>query len=269
MEQLQGKVAIVTGGASGIGKALGQQLVKQGAKVVIGDINIDNVDNAGGRVQAIKVDVSQADQVQNLVDQTVQEHGRLDYMFNNAGFALSGEIRDLSLEQWNRILDVNLKGVIHGVQAAYPAMIKQGYGHIVNTASLAGLIPSPTLAAYSTTKFAVVGLSLALRSEAAGLGVKVSALCPGFIQTGIYDAGVYVKSRKEDMMANMAFKLMDVDKSAELMMRGIAKNRAIITMPTYAYIFWGLQRISPALGGLLGRKIVSDFRKVRIESPPK
>jgi short-subunit dehydrogenase len=104
-------------------------------------------------------------------------------MLNNAGIALGGEVRDMDLEHWRRILDVNLWGVIHGTTAAYQVMVKQGFGHIVNTASLGGLIPEPMATAYATTKHAVVGLSTSLRAEAAELRVKVSVVCPGFVQT--------------------------------------------------------------------------------------
>ncbi len=260
MQQFTDKVAIITGGASGIGRALGQELVKSGAKVIVADINIASVDND---VQAVQVDVSQADQVQNLVDHVVREHGRLDYMFNNAGFAIGGELRDMNLEQWNRILDVNLKGVIHGVLAAYPVMIKQGYGHIINTASLAGLAPTPVLGAYSTTKHAVVGLSNALRVEGAGLGVKVTALCPGFIQTNIFDSGIYLKSTQSEVQSTIPFKNLPIEKAAPLLLRGVLKNQAIVTMPAYAHILWRLYRLSPAIAELLNRKTINDFRKVR------
>ena len=261
--ELNGKVAIVTGAASGIGRAVAQQLARQGAIVIAADLNPANMDTNTCNTKAVQTDVTNAEAVQKLVDEVVAEHGRLDYMFNNAGIGMTGELRDMTLEQWNKILDVNLRGVIHGVVAAYPLMVKQGYGHIVNTASGLGLIAQPTLGAYSTTKHAVVALTDVLRQEAAGLGVKASVVCPGWIQTGIFDASTYVKVKQTDLMENMPFKLMDVDKCAEAILRGVARNQAVITTPNYVKILWWLHRLSPALTNLVNRKALSDFRKVR------
>ena len=129
--------------------------------------------------------------VQALVDDVVAEHGRLDLMFNNAGISLIGETQDLTLAQWDSIIDVNIRGVVHGVAAAYPHLIRQGGGHIVNTASMGGLMAAGLLTSYVMTKHAVVGLSLALRSEAAAHGVGVTAICPAAVNTPILDKGEF------------------------------------------------------------------------------
>src|SRR5664280_2465562 len=134
-------------------------------------------------------DVTGAGALSQSVGRFAAEHGGLDFMFNNAGIAVGGEVRDLSLAHWQRVVDVNLMSVIHGVAAAYPLMIEQGRGHIVNTASLSGLVPSPLLVPYSTTKHAVVGLSIGRRVEAADHGVRVSVVCPGVIETPLLDKG--------------------------------------------------------------------------------
>ena len=115
--------------------------------------------------------------------------GRLDLMFNNAGITWGGDTELLTLDQWNAIIDVNIRGVVHGVAAAYPLMVRQGHGHIVNTASMAGLAAAGQITSYVMTKHAVVGLSLALRSEAAGRGVGVLAVCPTAVETPILDKG--------------------------------------------------------------------------------
>ena len=165
MDSFDGKVAIVTGGASGIGEAIGEELARRGARVVLADLDGEKAEQAaqgiaqaGGQARAERVDVSDAAQVQALVDGAFSREGRLDYMFNNAGIALFGEVRDMTLEQWERILQVNLHGVVHGVVAAYPRMVEQGSGHIVNTASMAGIAPTPGVTAYAMTKHGVVGL---------------------------------------------------------------------------------------------------------------
>ena len=170
----QGRVAIVTGAASGIGKALAGALARRGATVVLADIDEGGAKAAAdalaagppGRVSGVALDVTDAEAVASLVERVAQDHGHLDFLFNNAGIAVAGPVRELTLAHWNRTIDVNLRGVIHGVVAAYPIMIRQGHGHIVNTASLAGLLPAPMLTPYGMTKHGVVSLSESLRMEA-------------------------------------------------------------------------------------------------------
>jgi NAD(P)-dependent dehydrogenase (short-subunit alcohol dehydrogenase family) len=138
------KVAIVTGGGSGIGEALCLELARRGTRVVVADINGDNagrvaasIADTGGRAKARAVDVSRELDVRRLVEETTSVYGRLDYLFNNAGIGLGGDARDLTLDHWRRVLDVDLYGVLHGILAAYPIMARQGFGHIVNTSSAA------------------------------------------------------------------------------------------------------------------------------------
>jgi NAD(P)-dependent dehydrogenase (short-subunit alcohol dehydrogenase family) len=144
---------------------------------------------SGGNARAFNVDVTNFAAVEHLVQETVARAGRLDYIFNNAGIGIGGNASHFGIEDWNQMMDVNLRGVIHGVEAAYKIMVAQGFGHIVNTASLAGLTPSPGGVAYATAKHAVVGLSNSLRAESARMGVRVSVLCPGFVRTAILEGG--------------------------------------------------------------------------------
>lgn len=174
---LLGKIAIVTGGGSGIGEAVSQELARRGATVVVADINSGDASRVaepivrqGSRAEARQVDVSGEDAVRQMVEETAASHGRLDYLFNNAGIGIGGDARDLTSEHWRRVLGVDLFGVIYGTLAAYPIMTRQGFGHIVNTSSAAGLLPGPFNAPCNTSKHAVVGLSLSLRIEAADLG---------------------------------------------------------------------------------------------------
>jgi NAD(P)-dependent dehydrogenase (short-subunit alcohol dehydrogenase family) len=248
------KTAIVTGGASGIGRAICELLAEKGAVIVVADINSElaettavKINNAGGRARGATVDVTDPDAVAALIDETIAEHGRLDFMFNNAGIALVGESRNMSSDQWQHIIDVNLHGVLNGTTAAYTRMIEQGFGHIVNTASMAGLIAMSIATAYSMTKHAVVGLSTSLRAEAADLGVKVSVVCPGFIDTPIKESSTYLGVDKQRMLDNFPLKLHSPQYCARVILKGVKRNKAIITVTPLASIGWLLFRISPAL----------------------
>jgi short-subunit dehydrogenase len=178
---------------------------------------------------------------------------------------MAGEVRDMALEDWQRIVDVNLWGVINGTTSAYQVMVSQGFGHIINTASAAGLIPIPMGTAYVTTKDAVVGLSTSLRAEAAGLGVKVSVVCPGGIQTSIIDSLTLFNIQRDVLLSKIPFTFMDADKCTHVILRGVARNKGIITVTALARLSWWLYRLQPALFTLSARKIAQKFRTLRSE----
>jgi NAD(P)-dependent dehydrogenase (short-subunit alcohol dehydrogenase family) len=275
MKYFAEKIAIVTGGASGIGRGLCKALAENGAKVVVADINREGAEKtaaaiteANGQAQARKVDVTKMKDVQKVVDETAAEHGRLDFLFSNAGVTLCGEVRDLTLDHWRRMIDVNLWGVIHGVQAAYPLMVKQGSGHIVNVASLDGLTPMPMAAPYTAAKHAIVGLSTVLRLEAEDLGVKVSVACPGAVKTGVLDAAEFIGVQREGAIGEIAaFNLMDADVCARAILRGVARNEQIILDgAVHNRIFWWMYRISPSLYSKLMQVGVGEIRKHRLSA---
>jgi NAD(P)-dependent dehydrogenase (short-subunit alcohol dehydrogenase family) len=264
------QTAIVTGGASGIGRALCQELARRGALAVVADIDYDGaqavasaIAAAGGRAVAAPLDVTRAADVERLVADTVRAHGRLDYMFNNAGIGVAGEVRDLSLDDWRKAVDINLWGVIYGTTAAYAAMLGQGSGHIVNIASAAGLIGEPGLAPYSVTKSAVVALSAALRAEAESLGVRVSVVCPGFVDTAIYENAIGVKIDKDEFLAKLPVRLVSAPDAARAILRGVERNAAIIVFPFYARLMWWLTRINPSALGGFHRRMLANMRKDR------
>jgi NAD(P)-dependent dehydrogenase (short-subunit alcohol dehydrogenase family) len=268
------KVAIVTGGASGIGRELCIQLAQLGSSVVVADINKDGagqvvaaIGASGGRAVATCVDVTQAEAVRELVRATTRQHGRLDLLFNNAGTGFWGEVRDTTLDTWHRVLDVNLWGVIHGTHAAYPVMVSQGFGHIVNTASLAGLVPVPAVTPYAAAKHAVVGLSQSLRAEAAELGVRVSVVCPGPVRTGFHDAIVATDAHRQG--PGQPRHAVDAAKAASVILHGVERNQAIIIFPPRARWTWMLYRLSPTLIARSARKIVRKLRATRRTSQPE
>ncbi|MES1240901.1 MAG: SDR family oxidoreductase [Acidobacteriota bacterium] len=268
MSPFKDAVALVTGAASGLGRALSEEMARRGAVVVVTDLDeagaravADGIVASGGRASAAALDVSRADDVRRVVEEAAAAHGRLDYLFNNAGFAVVGQVQDLDPEHWRKILDVNLGGVIHGVAAAYPIMVRQGSGHIVNTASAAGLLGAPCSTPYATTKFAVVGLSQSLRSEAADLGVRVSALCPAYIRTGIFDAATYAAGTQRDVTSLIPFKFLEVDDAVRRTLRGVERNQGLIVFPFYARLLWWLTRIWPAFPVALNRRTVQAWRR--------
>jgi len=254
-----GAVAVVTGGASGIGRALAEAMAARGARVVLADRQVElarevasAIGERGGDAEAREVDVTDPDAVEELIAGTLDRHRRLDLLFNNAGIGIGGDVRLYQRGDWDRLIDVNLRGVTNGVQAAYPRMLEQGFGHLVNTASMAGLTASPGLAGYAATKHAVIGLSKSLRIEAAPLGVRVSALCPGVIRTPILDGGRYGALRQEMPPAvreRMVERLrpMEPRRFAAQVLAAVARNRAIIIVPRGWRVAWWLERLCPGL----------------------
>jgi NAD(P)-dependent dehydrogenase (short-subunit alcohol dehydrogenase family) len=267
--------AIVTGGASGIGRALACELGRRGCEVVLADMQIEmaqdvaaQIQSSGGRAKAVEVDVTDFPALERLVRETAVSSGRLDYIFNNAGIAIGGTANHYSIEDWNKIIDINLRGVVNGIQAAYKIMIEQGFGHIVNTASMAGLMPNPAGVAYAATKHAVVGLSKSLRVEvkAAQLGIRVSVICPGVIRTPILEGGKYGKilmDISDEKLRNMweEFKPMPPDIFARKVLNAIAKNKAIIIEPWQWRLIWWLNRLSPSLVMVLAQKKFQKMQK--------
>ncbi|MFN2543978.1 MAG: SDR family NAD(P)-dependent oxidoreductase [Actinomycetota bacterium] len=264
-------VAIVTGGASGIGRALVDALVRRGASVVLADLDGDRAEIVAkeidpDRVTASQLDVRDAAAVRSLVEATAEQRGRLDILCNNAGIGVGGNLEDLTLEHWDRIVDVNLRGVINGVMAAYPVMLRQGRGHILNTASMAGLVPTGMLTPYATTKFAVVGLSLSLRSEAAGKGVRVSVLCPGPVNTPLLDSTGPEDLPRPASLPNARRFLTrrappcSPERVARAAMKGLERNVPVIVVPWWIKPGWALMRLSPRL---LLRMAEGEIRSVR------
>jgi NADP-dependent 3-hydroxy acid dehydrogenase YdfG len=225
----------------------------------------NSITKAEYRAKAIKLDVTDFEAVKKLVDNTVAEYGRIDYMFNNAGIAIGGEARDFEYEDWRKVIDTNLYGVVNGVAAVYPIMVKQGFGHIINTSSLAGLIPAPGEIPYTASKYGVLGLSNALRMEAAGLGVKVSVVCPGFIDTPIYYTNEVVNLNREKTLEYLPKNLTSARECARVILRGVVRNKATIVVTLHAKFFYLLQRISPGLMLLIGKQYIKIWRNARIK----
>lgn len=263
------QVVVVTGAASGIGARLAVRLLEAGARVVLVDrdaVGLTGLQLPSGPAERVVADVTDEAAVQRAIERAVERFGRIDVLINNAGVGVGGEVRDHGISDWARCLDVNLWGVIYGVRAAYPIMIEQGAGHIVNVASVAGLVPLPGEAAYCASKYAVVGLTRTLRTEAAGLGVDVTLVCPGKIETPIY-ATSPIRGYDKDKVLALWPKGITPDACALIMLRGIARRRGTVVITRFARALNVINRVSPRLWDALAGQYMRTMRAFRVPEP--
>jgi NAD(P)-dependent dehydrogenase (short-subunit alcohol dehydrogenase family) len=249
--RFRGKVAVVTGGGSGLGAAFSRVLAEYGARVIIADICGDKAAQtaAATGAEGAEVDVSDPSQIERLLLTTKSKYGSLDLVINNAGVSAGGEPLEIRIEDWQRVLDVNLMGVISGSLAALRIMIEQGSGQILNMGSTNGLALTPMLGPYSASKAGVVFFSRGLAEEAKAFGVHVAVACPGNIQTAI------LPSHVTSLMPPM-----DPDYAARRILKALNRGTRIIVFPTYAKLWWWLERLSPELLGPLRQVIVKRAR---------
>ncbi|ASJ73480.1 SDR family oxidoreductase [Granulosicoccus antarcticus] len=189
MNNIANKVVVITGASSGLGEATARHLASLGAMVMLGARRQDRLEaiandirTAGGKAEVLATDVAQADQVQMLVDKAIETFGRLDVMINNAGLMSVAPIAEVKVDEWDRMIDINIKGVLYGIAAALPVFTKQNSGHFINLASVAAHKVSPGTAVYSGTKFAVKAITEGLRAEVGG-NIRTTLLSPGLIDS--------------------------------------------------------------------------------------
>lgn len=260
-----GQVAVVTGAGSGIGRSTALLLARLGAAVHAADLDergvnavVAEIEAAGGRGTAHVTDVGDAAAVEALADRVFAADGAVDVLHNNAGVGHAGAVSDTTLAEWQRVLAVNLMGVVHGIHHFVPRMLRQGRsGHVVNTASMAGLVPVAEMVPYATSKHAVVGLSESLNAELAPRGIHVSAVCPGFVNTSIVaDAqleGTHAERRDQIQRFYERFGCSP-DVVAEAVVDAIRRKKIIRTVPRHHVVLtWALRRISPRAAQPLAR----------------
>ncbi len=196
MQVLEGKTAFVTGAASGIGRGLADRFAAEGMKVVLADIEeaelsraVKEIEATGAEVRGVVCDVSRRASVEDAAQRAFEAYGNVHVVCNNAGVSPFGNLVDTTAGDWEWTVGVNLMGVIHGIQTFVPHMLSHGYGgHVVNTASICGLMPLPGCGVYAATKYAVVGISEVLKLEVGSQGIGVSVLCPSFVNTRLHDS---------------------------------------------------------------------------------
>jgi len=274
MEARRQEIVLITGGASGIGAAIARLFLAEGARVCIADRSEKSLaafaaanTAVAARIESRELDVRDANAVSAWVEDAVARHGRIDWLFNVAGTGVAGEALECTLDDWRYTIEVNLMGVVHGVFAAYPQMVKQRSGNIVNVASMAALMPSPFTVSYATSKSGVVGLSRSLRAEAAHHGVRVMVMCPGVIDTPLLiNAGEFGRTTRkleESTQRDMMNRLMPMnpDTFARRAVAQARSNRAIIVVPRWWKVIWWINRLCVPLADWIGVRSYLEMKK--------
>ena len=258
VRDLSGRWALVTGAGSGIGRATALAFAARGAHLALCDINEEGLGETlaqlprnGAQALHMRLDVASADAVASFADQVHQQTPAVDILMNNAGIGIGARMLETPLAEWERIVSINLMGVVHGCQSFVPQMVERGRGgHVVNVASVAGYAATQLLAAYSATKFAVLGLSEALREEVAPSGVGVTALCPGLINTpitrnsqmfGVADT----RASRDQLIKGYERRGYGPERVAEGVLKAIQRNRAVAPISPEAWFLYWLKRFAP------------------------
>lgn len=267
MKNFKNKVALITGAGSGIGQATALELARRGAELWLVDINetgledtANQIKSFGGRCQTQLCNVGSSTDMKKLAKRVHDTHPALDILINNAGIGVAGRFVDTSLKTWNKVLDVNVKGVMLGCHLFAPNMIEQGSGHIVNVASAAAFIAAKDMPVYSMSKSAVLGFSESLRADLHEYGIGVSAVCPGIINTPIVANSVFEgKIGASDTVKNKAMEFYKkrnytADKVALGIIDAIEHNLAVRPISPEAWAMYWAKRWVPGVVDWLGRK---------------
>ncbi|WP_040860903.1 SDR family NAD(P)-dependent oxidoreductase [Nocardia niigatensis] len=266
---LSGRVVAITGAGNGIGRELALLCAARGADLALCDINeaglADTADRArarGNDVVTSRVDVADPDQMIAFAAATHDRFDGVDMVVNNAGVGLIGGFLDTSLADWEWLVSINLMGVVHGCNAFIPAMVDRGRGgHVVNLSSAAGLLANPQLVGYSATKFAVLGLSEALRMELDPHGIGVTAICPGVINTAITQTspirGHNADQRRENLASTYKKRGYTAERVARNILRAVDRDRAVAPVAAEAHVMYALSRATPPLARWVAAKLAS------------
>jgi NAD(P)-dependent dehydrogenase (short-subunit alcohol dehydrogenase family) len=265
-ERWADRLVVVTGAGSGIGRATARAFAARGAYVVAADRNLATAEETvallGGRGRAVQVDVADGAAMEQFAKRVATDDGVPDVVVNNAGIGMAGPFADTTVADWQEIIDVNLWGVIHGCRQFAPLLRRHGEGgHIVNVASAAAYLPQRTLPAYATTKSAVLTLSACLRAELADDGIGVTALCPGFVHTGITATTRFVgtdatteQRRRAASTAAYARRNYPPGRVAAAVVRAVEKDVALAPVTPEAHVALALSRLTPGLLRSIARR---------------
>jgi len=267
---LHGRAVLVTGAGSGIGRETALLAARRGADLAICDVDDAglteveaSVRGLGRSVIARHVDVADSDQMRDFAELVHGEVGAVDLLVNNAGVGLAAGFLDTELEDWDWILPINVMGVVHGCHFFVPKMIERGTGgHVANLSSMAGFHASPALVAYTATKFAVLGLSEALREELRPHGIGVTAICPGIINTPITTnararGAATDPEVRERLVTLYRRRNYGPDRVARNILKAVERNRAVAPVAPEAWIAYAMKRVSPRLAGWTARRMAA------------
>jgi len=253
MYDLDAKRAVITGAASGLGRSLASTLAREGWRIGIVDFNdagsaetLRMVERAGGSGEIFHADVSVAEEMGAVADHFFARWGGVDLFVNNAGVISVGFVGDVPLEDWRWVFDANFWGMVHGCHEFVPRMKKQGGGHIVNVASSAGLLSSPEMAPYNTTKAAVISLSETLWAEVAPHNIGVTVACPMFFDTNLIETGRFREQWELDFFkTTFRYARMNPDEVARRIIAAVKRDRLYVIPQFSGRIFWLNKRMNP------------------------
>jgi short-subunit dehydrogenase len=253
MRELRGKTALVTGVASGIGRAITLRLAQEGVRLYVVDINATGLDEVlqqarqhGVEVIGRRCDVAEPREVSAVVAEVLNRWGGVDILVNNAGITYYGRTEQMSADHWDRLLRVNLLSHIQFTRELLPSMLERPEAHVLNVCSMFGLVGMPKLAAYSTAKFAMVGFSEVLRNECGRDGLGVTALCPGFVDTNLFTSAPLGEKQKEHKIPPQIFRTTP-EKVAHAAVSAIRRNKRMVVMTPAAWFLVSLKRFVPGL----------------------
>ncbi len=262
----KGKTVLISGAGSGIGRAVAARLSELGARLHLSDLNISALRQAASgwpnpAASLTELDVRDSEALGAWIRESPGRGNRLDYLFNNAGIGMAGEFRHMHAEDWVAVRSINLDAVVVASQEAFKYMENHGGGHIVNTASLLGISPSPLASLYSACKHGVMGLSHNLSIEGKTLGILCSAVCPGYIDTAIFDRAEIRNTNKEAMLSHLPWKLYPVEEAARCILEGVASSRKVIVFPAHARLSHRLWTFLPGLYARINERLLERHRK--------
>ena len=253
MRELRGKKALVTGAASGIGRAIALRLAREGVELFLIDVNdvglaavCDEARSAGATVVSRRCDVSQPSEISATVAEVLCQWGGVDILVNNAGITYYGRTEEMSSEHWDRVMQINLHSHVQFTRELLPTLLARREAHVVNVCSMFGLVGMPKLAAYCTSKFALVGFSDALRAEYGREGLGVTAMCPGFVATNLFaSAPLGAKSKEPKLPPKIV--CTSPEKVAAAAVRAILRNRRMVILAPMAHLLVGAKRFMPGV----------------------
>ena len=267
IKNFQNKSVLITGAATGIGRALAHELANRGAVVYVTALTkkeaqtvVDEITSSNGKAIAAELDVGNFKDIEKMIDLVVSEQGQLDIMINNAGVAYVGESYDMQVETIEKLAHINFTAVNVGAVLAYTQMKKQGFGHILNTASMGGFLPTPGMAIYAATKHGVVGLTTSLASEGKDFNIVVKASCPGFIKSELMNKSSDVSNNMSDYL-DLLPEPIDASFAAKTIIDGLGKKPVLIFTPPYAKVSYFLNRFIPGFLARGGDDIMNKYRQ--------